>query len=170
MPNKFTFLWITIPLLMACQSHPPIPVMIERNQFLDQYVGENLSFNDSIVRLTPNLLLEKSETNVPYLVYAGNASCTQCLNFQPTLVNWIQSFKPLVYYFDTLQLLHQIESIKQNHPTYFSEPIMTPTLYVFQGNNRLHRIVSRNEFYQSAAFMTFIEQYIAIDDGTQLTT
>ncbi len=169
MANKFNLLWITIPLLIACQSNPPIPVMIERNQGLEQYVEGNLSFNDSIVRLTPNLFLEKSEANVPYLVYAGNASCTQCLNFQPTLLNWIQSFKPLVYYFDTLQLLHQIESIKQTHPTYFSEPITTPTLYIFHGNIRLNRIVSRNEFYQTASFMTFIQQYVVIDDGMQLT-
>jgi hypothetical protein len=68
----------------------------------------------------------------------------------------------MVYYFDTLQHLHHLSMFQQEFPNYFPEGFSTPTIYIFTGDQRIHRISSSQAFFSIPRFHALMNEFVSI--------
>jgi predicted bacteriocin transport accessory protein len=122
----------------------------------------SLSLDALTVRTDLESLINLSNENDPFLLYVGNPSCSSCLQFQPILFDWIAKTKAMVYYFDTLQHLHNLSMFQEEFPTYFSEGFSTPTLLILRGEVRIHRISANQAFFNIQRFQALMLNYVTI--------
>jgi predicted bacteriocin transport accessory protein len=148
-------------LLISCQVDLR-STNIAANPFLIAHTPTIISMDELTIRIDLESMKELSRENNPYLLYLGNPSCSSCLQFQPVLLNWIVESKAMVYYLDTLQHLHHLSMFQQDFPTYFPEGFSTPTLFIFNGDERIHRIPSSQAFFNHQRFHSLMIEYVSI--------
>jgi predicted bacteriocin transport accessory protein len=154
--------WILLlTLLMSCQTNSNLTT-ISSNPLLPLSNPAKKTMDDFTSRIDLDILTELSNENSPFLLYVGNPSCSSCLQFQPILLDWIETTKAMVYYFDTLQHLHQLSMFQQEFTTYFPEGFSTPTLYILTGNQRNHRITSNQAFFTISRFEALMNDYVLV--------
>jgi hypothetical protein len=148
-------------LLMSCQVNSN-PTTISTNPLLLTTTPVTNTMDDFTNRIDVDELTELSNLNIPFMLYVGNPSCSSCLQFQPILLDWIDTTKAMVYYFDTLQHLHHLSMFQQEFPNYFPEGFSTPTIYILTGDQRIHRISSNQAFYSIPRFHALMNDFVSI--------
>lgn len=161
MKPKFIILITSILIISSCVSNPEA-VEISSNLNLPNSLGNNDSIDSWTIRLDVQSLGLLEASNDNFLLYLGNPTCSSCLRFQPHLKSWIFETRAMVYYLDTLELLHQLNSIQEQFPHYFPEGFSTPTLYLLNGEDRLHRIGSSEAFFSYPRFKALMTSYVLI--------
>ncbi len=161
MRPKLIILITSMLMISSCVSNPQA-VEISPNLNLPNTLGNNDSIDVWTIRLDVESLSVLEATHENFLMYLGNPTCSSCIRFQPQLKSWIFETKAMVYYLDTLEQLHQLTSIQEQYPAYFSEGFSTPTLYVLNGQQRLHRIGSSEAFFSYPRFKALITSYVSI--------
>lgn len=156
-----TILIALTAVLMSCQMSSNLTT-IAMNPALVNALPTTLTLDGLTVRVDLEQLNGLADEDVPYLLYVGNPSCSSCLQFQPILLEWIASSRAMVYYLDTLQHLHHLTMIQEEFPKYFPEGFSTPTLFVFQGMERIHRIGSNQAFYNNERFQALMNDIVSI--------
>lgn len=155
-------LWVLLStLLMSCQVNSN-PTMISTNPLLLMTTPTTNTIDDFTSRIDLDKLAELSNLNTPFMLYVGNPSCSSCLQFQPIFLDWIDTTKAMVYYFDTLQHLHHLSMFQQEFPNYFPEGFSTPTIYILNGDQRIHRISSNQAFYSIPRFHALMNEFVSI--------
>ena len=155
-------LWVLLStLLMSCQVNSN-PTMISTNPLLLMTTPTTNTIDDFTSRIDLDKLAELSNLNTPFMLYVGNPSCSSCLQFQPIFLDWIDTTKAMVYYFDTLQHLHHLSMFQQEFPNYFPEGFSTPTIYILNGDQRIHRISSNQAFYSIQRFHALMNEFVSI--------
>ena len=155
-------LWVLLStLLMSCQVNSN-PTMISTNPLLLMTTPTTNTIDDFTSRIDLDKLAELSNLNTPFMLYVGNPSCSSCLQFQPIFLDWIDTTKAMVYYFDTLQHLHHLLMFQQGFPNYFPEGFSTPTIYILTGDQRIHRISSSQAFFSIPRFHALMNEFVSI--------
>jgi predicted bacteriocin transport accessory protein len=162
---KITLQKILIPILstvlISCQTNSNI-ITIPANPLLLTTTPTIISMEALTVRIDLEKMIELSTANIPFLLYVGNPTCSSCLQFQPVLLDWIVKTKAMVYYLDTLQHLHHLPMFQEEFPNFFPEGFSTPTLFILNNEQRIHRISSNQAFFNAGRFQALMLDYVAI--------
>jgi predicted bacteriocin transport accessory protein len=148
-------------VLMGCQINANTTT-IAMNPLLVTSPPITISMDALTTRIDLDDLIQLANKNDPYLLYMGNPTCPSCLQFQPVLLDWIATSKAMVYYLDTLEHLHHLSMFQEAFPNYFPEGFSTPTLYILNGVERIHRIPSNQAFYNIQRFQALMMDYVSI--------
>ena len=157
--TKLTAMLSFLGLMVSCQPQAAL-IPIATNPNLPTSYIEDAPIDQWVVRININDLQNLADTSTPFLLYLGNPTCSSCLRFQPIFTQWIEDTETLVYYLDTLQLLNQLSNLQSTFPQYFPEGFSTPSLYLLQGNERLHRIGASDAFFSLPRFSALMRSYV----------
>lgn len=158
---KINILLLLSIFLVGCQLNStvtPIPM----NPLLLTEMPSEKTLERLTTRVDLALLTSLSTEENPFLLYMGNPTCSSCLQFQPILLAWIEDTKAMVYYFDTLQHLHQLSVFQTQFPNYFPEGFSTPTLLIMTGTDRIDRIATNQAFYNQQRFQALMLDVVMI--------
>lgn len=161
LPLRRTILLVLSTVLVGCQINANATI-ISMNPLLLTSPPTTISMEALTSRIDLDDLIELSNENDPYLLYVGNPTCSSCLQFQPVLLDWIATSKAMVYYLDTLEHLHHLSMFQEEFPNYFPEGFSTPTLFILNGEERIHRIPSHQAFYNIQRFRALMLDYVSI--------
>lgn len=148
-------------ILVGCQPSTTATA-IQMNPLLLANMPTEKTIESLTTRVDLALLTNLSTEENAFLLYMGNPTCSSCIQFQPILLNWIEDTKAMVYYFDTLQHLHQLSEFQTQFPNYFPEGFSTPTLLIMNGTQRLNRISSNQAFYNQQRFQALMLDVVTI--------
>lgn len=160
--NLKKILQLSIIFLVSSCGPSQASIGIAVNPNLPNVLLENDSVDDWTIRIDLDALTLLSESDEYFLVYIGNPTCSSCIRFQPQLMKWIHETKASVYYFDTLEHLHHLSNFQVQFPSYFPEGFSTPTLSIFLGETRMHRISASEAFFSYPRFEALMKTYIYI--------
>lgn len=149
-------------MVSSCTSHTQ-KVTISMNSTLPNVIESNATIDTWTVRLDIESLSLLEASDETFFLYLGNPTCSSCVRFQPQLKTWVQETKALVYYLDTLEQLHQLNTIQVQFPNYFPEGYSTPTLYLLSGETRIHRIAASEAFFSYPRFKALLESFVEIE-------
>jgi predicted bacteriocin transport accessory protein len=148
-------------VLIGCQINTNATT-IAMNPLLLTNPPTTITMDALTTRVDLEDLIELGSENHPYLLYLGNPTCSSCLQFQPVLLEWISTSKAMVYYLDTLEHLHHLSMFQEEFANFFPEGFSTPTLYILNGVERIHRIPSNQAFYNIQRFQALMLDYVSI--------
>ena len=156
----FILSWVSV-FLVGCQpSSTATPIQV--NPLLLANMPTEKTIQNLTTRVDMVLLKTLSTEENPFLLYMGNPTCSSCLQFQPILLTWIEDTKAMVYYFDTLQHLHQLSEFQIQFPNYFPEGFSTPTILIMNGTQRIDRLASNQAFYNQQRFHALMLDVVTI--------
>jgi thiol-disulfide isomerase/thioredoxin len=166
MPISTWLIVLSSILLSSCQPNNQTPAISKNGSWINENPPVSTELIDPyIVRLDEVLLQSLVTLDLPFLVYAGNPSCSSCQAFKPVITAWIRETRAMVYYLDTLQLLFALPNLTQNYPSLFGEGFSTPTLYLIQGQQRLLFARSQQVFYQLSRFRPWIQSFLSVKNN-----
>jgi len=156
-----TILLVLSTVLVGCQINTNATIIAMNSRLLTS-PPTTISMEALTTRIDLDDLIELSNDNDPYLLYLGNPTCSSCLQFQPVFLDWIATSKAMVYYLDTLEHLHDLSMFQEEFPNYFPEGFSTPTLFILNGEERIHRIPSNQAFYNIQRFRALMLDYVSV--------
>lgn len=160
---KLLLVCTCLMLISSCVNNSQT-VEISSNQNLPATFSNDALMDDWTIRLDTETLEMLKQSNNYFLMYLGNPTCSSCTRFKPQLITWIYETNAMVYYLDTLEQLHALPSIQMQFPHYFPEGFSTPSLYIFLGEERIHRIVASEAFFSYPRFKSLMASYISIQE------
>lgn len=164
---------IVITLLLGCSSStsPQIGLAINPNLPTHATAWESLTLLDIVTPVDIQDLVELKNENLPFLLYLGNEACGACQRFEPILTNYIQSTRIHVYYYDLLKNIYEIEALTPTFPSWFTEALATPSLYVFSSEERLLYVRGSEIFFSQSRFKNLMNQWVyPLDHSTSSST
>jgi predicted bacteriocin transport accessory protein len=150
-------------LLSSCQVQNNLPQIMKNGNLLNQTIDPSAdSITPYVTAVDQSSLLQLTQLNHPFLLYVGNPSCGSCQQFKPILLRYLLNTQAQIYYLDTLVNFHQLSSLNDAFPDIFSEPLVTPSLYLIQGQSRMLRRTAVEAFFSYARFKPLMDSLFSV--------
>lgn len=130
-----------LPLVLICASMVALfscedsKIYVPTNADLPATASdyESAAIEDYVIDIDAEQTLDLIESGEHFVLYIGNSSCSSCLAFKPSLIEYIDKSRATVFHFDNLVFSNQYSLLPTNYPDYFTaEYPPTPSLYFFK--------------------------------------
>jgi predicted bacteriocin transport accessory protein len=150
-------------ILSSCQVQNTLPQIMKNGNLLNQTIDVSAdSISPYVTAVDESSLRQLTQLNHPFLLYVGNPSCGSCQQFKPVLLRYLLNTQAQIYYLDTLVNFHQLTELGDAFPDIFSEPLVTPSLYLIQGQSRILRRTAVEAFFSYPRFKPFMDSLFSV--------
>ncbi len=168
--KKFLLLSLAAASMIALFSCADDKIYVPTNPDLPTSISdyETADVKDFVIEVDASMTLSLIASGEHFVLYIGNSSCSACLAFKPSLIEYIDKSSATIYHFDNLEYSDEYIQLPTAYPDYFTANYaVTPSLYFFKDGVMTAQRNGSTRMMSYPTFKPIMEGYMRVSNVKQ---